>query len=74
LNADGIRGERAAVLTAGGQYFDLSELLCADGRCPVIVGNYLVYRDDNHLTPEYAGWLAPVLGAELDEVLPTARH
>lgn len=74
LNAAGIRAERSAVLAAGGQYFDLSELLCAAGGCPVVVGNDLVYRDDNHLTPEYARWLGPVLGAELDAVLRSAHH
>lgn len=40
----------------------------------MIVGKDLVYRDDNHLTPEYAGWLAPVLGAELDAVLRPVRR
>ena len=74
LSAAGIRGERSAVLAAGGAYFDLSRLLCAGGRCPVVVGNDLVYRDDNHLTPEYAGWLAPVLAAELDGVLRSVHH
>ena len=66
LNANGIRAEQAAVLAAGGQYLDLSTLFCTAGRCPVIVGNILLFRDDNHLTTSYPGWLSPVLGAELD--------
>jgi peptidoglycan/LPS O-acetylase OafA/YrhL len=74
LSAAGMSGERTAVLAAGGQYFDLSTLLCSTGRCPVIVGNVLVYRDDNHLTPEYASWLAPVLSAEVDRVLRVQPH
>jgi hypothetical protein len=62
LNAGGIAAEAAAVRSAGGQYADLSDLFCTDVRCPVIVGNTLVYRDDNHITGEYARLLAPVLG------------
>jgi hypothetical protein len=33
------------------------------------VGDQLVFRDDNHLTVDYARWLAPVLDAELDVLL-----
>ncbi|KUI37029.1 acyltransferase [Mycobacterium sp. GA-2829] len=62
LNAGGIAAESAAVEAAGGHYADLSDLFCTAQRCPVIVGNTLVYRDDNHITGEYARWLAPVIG------------
>jgi hypothetical protein len=33
--------------------------ICTDERCPAIVGNLLVYRDDTHLTATFSGWLAP---------------
>ena len=36
---------------------------------PVIVGNDLVFRDDNHVTIAYAQALAPVLGALADQAL-----
>ncbi|KUI24303.1 acyltransferase [Mycobacterium sp. IS-1742] len=62
LNAGGIAAEAAAVQAAGGGYADLGDLFCTAVRCPVIVGNTLVYRDDNHITGEYARWLAPVIG------------
>lgn len=32
----------------------------------MIVGNTLVFRDDNHVTTEYAQLLAPVMGALAD--------
>jgi hypothetical protein len=32
----------------------------------VIVGNLLVYRDDNHITASYANWLTPAVGARLE--------
>lgn len=72
LNAGGIAAESAAVQAAGGQYADLSDLFCTDVRCPVIVGNTLVYRDDNHITGEYATLLAPVLGEIAVRALSTS--
>jgi peptidoglycan/LPS O-acetylase OafA/YrhL len=62
LNAGGIAAEAAAVQAAGGSYADLGDLFCTAQRCPVIVGTTMVYRDDNHITGEYAQWLAPVIG------------
>jgi hypothetical protein len=35
----------------------------------MIVGNTLVFRDDNHVTTEYAQLLAPVMGALADRAL-----
>ncbi len=69
VNQAGIAGEQAATAAGGGQYTDLTELFCTVERCPVIVGNELVYRDDNHVTIEYAQTLAPVLGAVADRAL-----
>jgi hypothetical protein len=34
----------------------------------VIVGNLLVYHDDNHITATYASWLTPAVGARLEAV------
>lgn len=62
LNPGGIAAEAAAVRAAGGTYADLSDLFCTDLRCPLIVGNTLVFRDDNHITGEYAQLLSPILG------------
>jgi hypothetical protein len=35
----------------------------------LIVGNTLVFRDDNHVTTEYAQLLAPVMGALADRAV-----
>ena len=35
--------------------------LCTDAGCPPVVGNILVYRDDNHMTVAYASFIAPLL-------------
>ncbi len=68
-NGDGIAAERAATTGGGGRYADLTDLFCSPDRCPVIVGNTLVFRDDNHVTTEYAQLLAPVMGALVDRAL-----
>ncbi|GFG73367.1 acyltransferase family protein [Mycobacterium botniense] len=66
VNQAGIAAEEAATNRGGGHYADLTELFCTAERCPAIVGNTLVYRDDNHVTIEYAQVLAPVIGALAD--------
>ena len=65
----GIARERAAVEGAGGQYADTTELFCARGQCPVIVGNVMVFYDSGHLSREYSLTLSPVMGALADRAL-----
>ena len=69
LNDAGIAAEAAATAAGGGQYAELSELFCTADRCPVIVGNTLVFRDDNHVTIEYAQVLAPLLAERVEKAL-----
>lgn len=61
LNENGIAAETAAVRTGGGQYARLDQYFCTDRTCPMVVGNTLVFRDDNHITAEYSQLLSPVL-------------
>ncbi|CAN5254961.1 SGNH hydrolase domain-containing protein [soil metagenome] len=65
----GIAAEALATDAGGGQYDDTHDLFCTAERCPVIVGNTLVYLDANHLTLEYARLLAPAIGALADRAL-----
>ena len=69
VNQAGIAAESAATKAGGGQYADLTELFCTTDRCPVIVGNTLVYFDSIHLTIEHARALAPAMGALADRTL-----
>jgi peptidoglycan/LPS O-acetylase OafA/YrhL len=69
LDDAGIAAEAAATSAGGGRYADVSGLFCTSDRCPVVVGNQLVYRDDNHITLEYARWLSPVVGALVDRAM-----
>jgi peptidoglycan/LPS O-acetylase OafA/YrhL len=69
VNDTGIRAEAAATATGGGRYDDVTNLFCTAIRCPMIVGDNLVYRDDNHVTIEYARALTPVFAALADRAL-----
>jgi peptidoglycan/LPS O-acetylase OafA/YrhL len=69
VNESGIADESAATKAGGGQYADLTALFCTANRCPVIVGNTLVYFDMDHLTVEYTRLLTPVMGALADRAL-----
>ena len=50
INETGIAAEAAATKAGGGQYADLTPLFCTADRCPVIVGNTVVYADKNHIS------------------------
>ncbi|WP_431230982.1 acyltransferase family protein [Mycolicibacterium psychrotolerans] len=69
VNQSGIAAEAAATKAGGGQYVDTTDLFCGAERCPVIVGNTLVYLDENHMSLEWSRALAPVAGALADRAL-----
>jgi peptidoglycan/LPS O-acetylase OafA/YrhL len=69
VNDGGISAEQVATTSNGGHYADLTDLFCTADRCPMIVGNTLVFRDDNHVTTQYAQLLAPVMGALADQAI-----
>jgi peptidoglycan/LPS O-acetylase OafA/YrhL len=69
VNDPGIAAETSATKAGGGQYADLTALFCTAERCPVIVGNTLVYQDSYHVSLEYSELMAPVLGALADRAL-----
>jgi peptidoglycan/LPS O-acetylase OafA/YrhL len=65
-NPSGIPQEKAVAAATGAGYVDTDPWFCIASTCTVIVGNMLVYRDDNHITATYASWLTPVIGAHLE--------
>ncbi len=69
VNDPGIAAETAATEAGGGRYANLTPLFCTAARCPVIVGNTLVYIDASHISVEYARALAPVMSALADRAL-----
>jgi hypothetical protein len=65
-NPSGIPQEKAVATSTGAGYVDTDPWFCISNTCTVIVGNLLVYRDDNHITATYANWLTPAVGAQLE--------
>ncbi|HWD55008.1 MAG TPA: acyltransferase family protein [Acidimicrobiales bacterium] len=65
-NPSGIPQEQAVAAAAGAGYVDTDPWFCVASTCTPILGNMLVYRDDNHITATYANWLTPVIGAHLE--------
>ena len=64
----------AAAVDNGAQVLDVTNWLCTDKVCPVIVGNLLVYRDSNHITTKYAEWLAPLVDAAVSPYVEGVRQ
>ena len=68
----GNRSQRAAKVllsaaeASGAEAVNAKRWFCADGLCPAVVGNYITMRDTEHMTPDYARWLATPLAAALD--------
>lgn len=56
---------RRALLTDGITTVDPAPWACWSGRCPPVVDNMLIYRDDNHFTATYSRWLAPMASGVL---------
>jgi peptidoglycan/LPS O-acetylase OafA/YrhL len=48
---------------AGQQVLWVKDWFCISTLCPTVVGNVLVYRDDNHMTVTFASLIAPLLDA-----------
>ncbi len=48
---------------------DPANWFCTPRRCPVIVGNILVYRDAQHMIPQWSRFLAPVLADKLVPIM-----
>jgi peptidoglycan/LPS O-acetylase OafA/YrhL len=75
----GIRQSRldtnvAAAVDNGAQVLDVTNWMCTDKACPVIVGNLLVYRDSNHITTKYAEWLTPLIDQAISPYVEGVRQ
>ncbi|MCJ8506279.1 acyltransferase [Kocuria flava] len=48
---------------------DMGDLVCPGGTCPPVIGNVWTYWDNNHLTAEYVGTLAPEFARRAEQAL-----
>ena len=46
--------DRAAAAAAGADFIDPSPWVCPTEPCPVVIGSYLVFRDNHHLTTAFS--------------------
>ncbi|MBO9553262.1 acyltransferase family protein [Cellulomonas sp.] len=55
--------------TPGAALVDLTGYFCQDGTCPAVIGDVLVYHQDQHVTMTYMTTLAPMLSEAIDEAV-----
>jgi peptidoglycan/LPS O-acetylase OafA/YrhL len=72
VRPDRISGEVSAARAHGATFVDTTDWFCTPERCPVVIGDLLVLRDETHLTPPMAEFLTPVLDAALAPVIAAA--
>ena len=61
--------ERAVVEGVGGRYVDPTGIVCPQGTCEVIDGDYVVFSDSNHLTASYSRSIAGELAKLVEPAL-----
>lgn len=61
--------ERRVAEETGAIYADFTKYICDDEVCPVIIDDMFVYRDVNHMTATFVGYLAPALQPTIAEAL-----
>jgi len=49
-------------------FVDPTAWLCPSDPCPVVIGRFLVYRDEHHMTVTFAESLAPYIDRALAPV------
>ena len=64
-----VQAEDAALEGTGAHRVDLTDRLCNDEDCPVIIGDTLVYRDAHHLTETFSRDLSEPLWEQLEPLL-----
>jgi hypothetical protein len=50
-------------------FLDFSDSYCGPEICPAVIGNVLVYKDDNHVSATYLATMAPVVERAIDDAL-----
>ncbi|EHR51316.1 putative acyltransferase [Saccharomonospora marina XMU15] len=53
--------ERMSGIPATVSFLDFSDYFCTDRHCPPVIGNMLVYLDDNHVTAAYLETMSPIV-------------
>jgi hypothetical protein len=51
------------------RFLDIADRVCGPDLCPAVIGNVLVYLDDNHLTASYATSVADLIEGDVRSAL-----
>lgn len=70
--ADVVQPQIEAVMAAKTAQYKVSIVwpsrwTCHEGRCPMVTGDIMMYRDGNHLTDTFVRWLTPVVDANVGD-------
>lgn len=57
---------RAAAQSSGARFVDVTDLVCADHRCPLVAGGVVIYRDSSHISLTWSHVVAAELGRQLN--------
>lgn len=71
INARRAKADAEAVRRADVDRVRPDDWLCTDTQCPAVIGNILVYREDNHISVAAAVFLTPYVEAALLAYLPS---
>ena len=71
VNAMGVRESIVAANTGAG-LIDLNDRICPGDPCEPIQGNFLLFRDNSHLTATFSLQLVPDLSSAIDGLLGSA--
>lgn len=55
-------------------FADLTDSFCDDTTCYPVIGNIIVFRDDNHITAQYSKTLAPALKIPLQQAFDSLEN
>jgi len=65
INAAWLATDRATAAATGARFIDPTPWVCPSDPCPPVIGNVLVYREQDHMTAVFSADLATRLGAAL---------
>jgi hypothetical protein len=61
--------DRLSDRPAGVYFLDTSNYFCDATTCPPVIGNVIVYMDDNHISGTYMKTVTPAMGADIERLL-----
>jgi peptidoglycan/LPS O-acetylase OafA/YrhL len=55
-------------------FIDTTGWFCYEAQCPLVIGNIIAYRDDNHLTPTYSTALSGAFRAAFNAIVGPGKQ